>query len=389
MAKDRDLLKDIDGESDILEEKIHRRCGASNGSDSTNKVDNKLEGPSSSHGSRARMSPRNELEGPTKDLSAGSNKEKGNNKLYTCDDNTTCGNLVAKGKASRTPRNGSMVAASSFPSNSHLSGTPESWENVTSGSKIPSTSGTNNQKRAMPSGSSSPSMAQWVGQRPQKISRTRRANLVSPVLNQEEKSLSPDSCSQSDISVRVPSDGTNGPLVLKQFKPKLEPVQSPHRLSESEESVGGQIVGPSLATAMNVNAVTNKENGEGVKRQGGPLIVMASSSSTGEKLDNVTMVKPVRSNRTGCEKNGSKSGGQAVQRKGFSHLGHLQNNGSDSTPTGNDDREEQLASANHARNASCKALIPAGELCAKLYHRRRYFFFAPPSIVDDQFFSGI
>nr|XP_043632157.1 uncharacterized protein LOC122603503 isoform X2 [Erigeron canadensis] len=445
MAKDRDLLKDSAGESDIVEEKIHRlpavgegwdkkikrkrsvgavftrpidsngdvkrtaqnkvvsepgllskdaqpcRLGSSN-SGSTQKVDNKLEGPNMPHNSRARMSPSDELEGPAKELSAGSNKEKnltkGNTKSNARDDNTACGNLVTKGKASRTSRNGPMVAASSSPSNPHLSGTPEICENVTSGSKIPSIGGTNNRKRAVPPGSSSPPMAQWVGQRPQKISRNRRANLVSPVLKQEEKPLSPDSCSQPDISVRVPSDAKNGLLVSKQFKLKLEPVQSPLWLTESEKSIGGQNVGPSLATAMKVKAVTSEENDEGVKRQGhngrGPLIVMASSSTTGEKLDNVTMVKPVRSNRPGCEKNGSKAGRplkKLSDRKGFPRPGHLQNNGSDSTtPTGNDDREELLASASHARNASYLA-------CSSTFWKKLEPIFAPVSSRDKLYLS--
>lgn len=440
MAKDRDLLKDSGGESDMLEEKIHRlpaggegwdkkmkrkrsvgtvfarptdsngeqkrtvqnkvvsepglqsndahpyRLGASNGTGNTNK----LEGPSLPNGSRGRLSPRTDLESPTKDLTAGPNKErmltKGNNKLNTRDDSyTACGSLVTKGKASRTPRNGAMVAASSTPSTPRLSGTPESWENVTGGSKSQSTGVCNNRKRGAPSGSSSPSMAQWVGQRPQKMSRTRRANLVSPVSNQEEKTLSSDSCSHSDISVRLASDGTNGPLVSKQFKPKLEPVPSPHRLSESEESVGGQNVGPSLSIGMKVKSVINEESGEGVRKQGrtgrAPLIARPSSSLTGEKLDNGTMVKPIRSNKPGCEKNGSKSGRplkKLSDRKGFSRLGQLQNNGSESP--GNDDREELLAAANHARNASYLA-------CSSAFWKKMEPIFAPVSSKDKIYLS--
>lgn len=236
-------------------------------------------------------------------------------RLNTRDDNyTPCGSIVTKGKASRTPRNGAMVAASSLPNTPRLSGTPETSENVTGGSKIPSAGGAINRKRAMPPGSSSPNMAQWGGQRPQKMSRTRRSNLVSPVSNQDEKPLSSDSCSHSDVSVRLASDATNGngPLVSKQFKPKLEAGQSPHRVSESEESVGGhndgQNVGPSLAIGMKIISVINEESGDGGKKQGrsgrGPLIARASSSLTGEKLDNPTMVKPLKSNRPGCEKNG-------------------------------------------------------------------------------------
>ncbi|KAI3705257.1 hypothetical protein L1987_75491 [Smallanthus sonchifolius] len=442
MAKDRDLLKENGGESDILEEKIQRlpaggegwdkkmkrkrsvgmastrsmdnngepkrtvqdkavsepvlqsndthpyRLGASNGTGTAHKMDNKSEGPSLPNGSRARLSPKNELEGPTRDLTGESNKEriitKGNNKSNTRDDNyIPNGNLMTKGKASRTPRNGAILAASSSPSKPRLTGTPESWENVTGGSKIPSTDGAINRKRAMPSGSSSPSMAQWLGQRPQKISRTRRSNLVSPVSNQEEKPLSSDSCSHSDVSVRLAYDGTNGPLVSKLLKPKLEPVQSPNRFSESEESIGGQNhgqnVGPSSADGIKVKPVINEESGDGVKTQGscgrGPLIARASSSVTGDKLDNTSMAKPIKSNKPGCEKNGSKSGRplkKLSDRKGFSRLGHLQNGGFDCT--------ELLAAANYARNASYLA-------CSSAFWKKMEPIFAPVSSKDKVYLS--
>ncbi|CAI9273175.1 unnamed protein product [Lactuca saligna] len=480
MAKERDLLKDNNGESDVLEEKIQRlpagsegwdkkmkrkrsvgaaftrpmdsngepkrslqnkvasdpglqsndvhpyRLGASNGSGNTHKVDNKLEG--SSNSSRARLSPRNEQEGPTvpRDLTltGGPNKEriltKGSNKLNTRDDSyTPCASPMTKGKASRTPRNG----ASSSPSTPRVSGTSETWDNVTGGSKIPSSGGGPGptRKRAMPAGSS-PSMTQWGSQRPQKMSRTRRANLVSPVSNQEEKQqLSSDSCSHSDISVRLASDGTNGTLVSKQFKPKPEIVQSPQRMSESEESVGGesrlkekekgngdtdanananpivnvnvnvnegQNVVPSLPVGVKVKSVINEESSEGgVRRQGrsgrGPLIARASSSVNGEKMDNSPMIKPVQRNRPGYEKNGSNKGRplkKLSDRKGFSRLGHLQNSGKDFTGKSDDDREELLAAANHARNASYLA-------CSNPFWKKMEPIFAPVSSKDRFYLS--
>ncbi|XP_076957399.1 uncharacterized protein LOC143632862 [Bidens hawaiensis] len=441
MAKDRDSVKDNAGESDISEDKVQRlpvggegwdkkmkrkrsvgtvstrpmdnngepkrtvqnkvvsepalqsndthpyRLGASNGTSSSHKSDNKSEGSSLPNGSRARLSPRNELEGPARDITSGPNKErvltKGNIKLSTRDDNyIPSGSLVTKGKATRTSRNGAMVPANSTPSTPRLSGTPESWENVTGGSKIPSTSGAINQKRAMPAGPSSPNMAQWVGQRPQKISRTRRANLVSPVSNQEEKPLSSDSCSHSDVSVRLASEGTNGSVVSKPLKPKLEPVQSPYRVSEREESVGGQTVGPSLAVGMKAKSVIKEESGEGVKKQGrggrGPLIARASTSVTGDKLDNTPMVKAARSNKPASEKNGSKSGRplkKLSDRKGFSRLGNLQNGASESTGKSDDDREELSAAANHARNASYLA-------CSSAFWKKFEPIFAPVSTKD-------
>lgn len=474
MVKERELVKDNNGEPDMLEDKIQRlpaggegwdkkmkrkrsvgavftrpmdtngepkrnlqnkvasesslqsndahpfRLGASNGTGNMHKLDNKLEGTSNT--SRARLSPRNETEGPgvPRDLVGGPNKErnltKGSNKLSSRDDSyTPCASPLTKGKASRTPRNG----ASSSPGTPRVSGTSETWENMTGGSKVPSSSGPTNRKRAMPAGSS-PSMAQWGSQRPQKMSRTRRANLVSPVSNQEEKQLSSDSCSHSDISVRLASDATtNGPLVSKQFKPKTEVVQSPHRMSESEESVGGesrlkekekangdtdanvnvnvsvsvnanesQNVVPSLPLGVKVKSVINEENGEGgVRRQGrsgrGPLIARATSSVNGEKMDNGAMIKPIQRNRPGYEKNGSNKGRplkKISDRKGFSRLGHLQNNGKDFTGKSDDDRDELLAAANHARNASYLA-------CSSLFWKKMEPIFAPVSSKDRFYLS--
>lgn len=464
MAKDRDLLKDNNGESDILEEKIQRlpaggegwdkkmkrkrSVGAvftrpmDNNGDPKRNLQNKVAsepglqssdthpyrlGASNGTGNKLEGTSNSSREGPSvsRDVSGGPNKEriitKGNNKLNSRDDSyTPCASPLTKGKASRTPRNG----ASSSPSTPRVSGTPEAWENqnATGGSKIPSAGGPTNRKRAMPAGSS-PSMAQWGSQRPQKMSRTRRANLVSPVSNQEEKQVSSDSCSHSDVSVRLAT--TSGP---QQFKVKTEVVQSPHRMSESEESVGGEsrlkekgkgngdtdanvnlnpnanananvnvnvnvnegqnVVVASVPVGVKVKSVINEEGGEGVRRQGrsgrGPLIARATTSSlNGEKMDNGTMIKPIQRNRPGYEKNGSNKGRplkKLSDRKGFSRLGHLQNGGSEFTGKSDDDREELLAAANHARNASYLA-------CSSLFWKKMEPIFAPVSSKDRFYLS--
>ncbi|XP_076936838.1 uncharacterized protein LOC143604157 [Bidens hawaiensis] len=228
-------------------------------------------------------------------------------------------------------------------------------------------------------------MAQWAGQRPPKMSRTRRPNLVPPVSSKEEKPLSSDSCSLSDVtvSVKLASDGTNDPLISEKLKPKQEPVQSPHRLNESEESVGGQShgqnVGPSLAVEMKVKSIIIEENGKDVKR---PLTARTSSTITGVKLDNTPLVNPIRRNKTGCEKNGSKSGRplkKLSDRKGVSSLGHKQNGGSDCTGK-SDDREELMAAVNHARNASYQA-------CSSNFWKRMEPIFAPVSSKDKVYLS--
>ncbi|GKD40923.1 hypothetical protein Tco_1261130, partial [Tanacetum coccineum] len=66
----------------------------------------------------------------------------------------------------------------------------------------------------------------------------------------------------------------------------------------------------------------------------GPIIARASSSLNMEKLDDATSVKPLKSNRPGSEKNGSKMAHHVkklMDRKWISRLYNLQNNGSEST----------------------------------------------------------
>lgn len=239
---------------------------------------------------------------------------------------------VTKGKASRTPRTGSVMAANASP---NIPCTPGSLDGV---NKVNSVGGPNNRKRPMPSGSSSPPMAQWVGQRPQKISRTRRANVVSPVSNHDEEQMSSERGHISDFAAQVTSAGINGPSLAKdlvngttQVKMKRENVSSPSRLSESEESGAGEnregkpkqkgtgggaveerslnqnVVPPILLTKK--SRVLNKEDaGDGVRRQGrtgrGASSSRTNISPMREKLENPASGKPLRSTRPISDKSG-------------------------------------------------------------------------------------
>ncbi|GJX41718.1 hypothetical protein Tco_0256708 [Tanacetum coccineum] len=80
------------------------------------------------------------------------------------------------------------------------------------------------------------------------------------------------------------------------------------------------------------------KSGEAMKKHGrtgrGPIYAKASSSLNMEKLDDATSVKPLKSNRPGSEKNGSKMAHRVkkiMDRKWISRLCNLQNNGSEST----------------------------------------------------------
>lgn len=236
---------------------------------------------------------------------------------------------VTKGKASRAPRSGPGTAASPSPNVPHVA---EGWETLSTVNKVPSMGGGNSRKRAMPSGSSSsPPMAQWVGQRPQKISRTRRANLVSPVSNLEEMQISPEASSPSDFATRMNSSGTNGSLLLRgvsngtqQLKSKRESVLSPDaRFSENEETgnklkerVAGIVeveekavnailnAGPSVFLTKKEKSYIKEESSDGVQRQGrtGRGSSLAGISPVREKLENTVTTKPLR--RPGSDKSG-------------------------------------------------------------------------------------
>ncbi|XP_024990144.1 uncharacterized protein LOC112524526 isoform X2 [Cynara cardunculus var. scolymus] len=393
------------------------RLGASNGTGGNNKPNTTSLPNSSITG----LSPKGEQGVPIlpSTLTAGSNKEriitKENSKLNIRDGfYTTFPSPVAKSKASRTARTGSMVAASSSRGIPYVPGTLGSWQNATDEDKILSNDGNNNRKRAMPLGSSSAPMAQWVGQRPQKMSRARRANLVSPVTNQDEKHLSFESCSPSDVGARLVSNVTNGSPISRnatsgppKLMVKLDNVQSPLRLSESEESVGGesrlkdkemeiseadaivvQNTGSSVTLAKKKKPLINEESGNGVWRQGrsgrGPLIARSSNSPMGNRLDNAATPKPLQRSKTGCKKNGSKPGRRLKRlsdRKGFSHHVPLHNSSSpECTGGSDDDREELLAAANHARIAGHLA-------CSSTFWKKMDPLFASVSSEDKSFIS--
>ncbi|XP_070031362.1 uncharacterized protein [Nicotiana tomentosiformis] len=374
------------------------RPGISSGAGSINKSDG-----SSPAGPNARSMLKNEQEktAHSKDPTAGLNKErmlaKGSIKLNSREENhAVCPSPITKGKASRAPRSGSLAAASSPSNIPRLPGTLESWEQPPNVNKNLAVGGATNRKRPLPTGSSSPPITQWIGQRPQKISRTRRANLISPVSNQDEVEVPSEACSPSDFGARLTPGVTSGSILSKaannvtqNLKVKAESVLSPARLSESEESGAGenrlkekggstcegeekivntvQSNGISTSHMKKNKFLVKEEIGDGVRRQGrsgrGSAFSRSSISPTREKFENQVTAKPLRNSRPASEKHGSKSGRplkKHLERKGFSRLGNSLSSGSpDFTGESDDDREELLAAAKLAYNASFHACSSA------------------------------
>lgn len=217
------------------------------------------------------------------------------------DNSTGSPSTLIKGKVSRAPRTGSSMSIDST-SVPPLSGVLQAWEQHTSQKKIQAASGINNQKNAMPNGSSI-AMAQWVGQRTHKTSRTRRTNLVSPVSNNAEAQICNQGVATSDFHARTSSVGAGGAQLASSLdnhtpkcKKELQNASSPYGLTGSEElgasenkwkDKGANNSDIPVATDQKAGAylspmkrskLPNNESGDGVRRKGrsgrGPTTMM-------------------------------------------------------------------------------------------------------------------
>lgn len=240
---------------------------------------------------------------------------------------------MLKRKNIRAPRKSPVTASSSSPNISRLSEATDGWEQPYSMSKFQSVNDNNTRKRpSIPASSSSP-MAQWVGQRPQKIKRNRRANFVSPVSNHDDVQTSSEGCSL-ETGGRPNSRETNGAAHmrsasdgLKQINVKREIISSPGLLSESEESgagdnkleekrksgvtmdgnlmKGGQQTGASLQPMKKNKLQLKGDSGDGVRRQGrsgrGSQTPRSNTTPTNE-LESTP--KPIRNARPCNDKSG-------------------------------------------------------------------------------------
>ncbi|WCJ19090.1 hypothetical protein M5689_001396 [Euphorbia peplus] len=394
--------------------------GFSTGSLSGTSGISKLDGGSSPAFSNPRAVLKNKSEKASlaRDFADSVNKErllsKANNKLNFLDDNHTIrASSVLKEKASRTPRTGCVATVNSSVNFSRSSVAPDDLEQLPCTTKVNSIGGASNGQHTVPAGSSSPPMAQWIGQRPQKISRTRRANVVSPVSNHDEVKISSEGGQGYTSDFRLTSVGSNGSLLAKDnvngdqlAKVKHESVFSPARLSDSEEYGAGANhkgrpkekgtgngveersqdtnIGPSAMLTKKNNIVNGEDTGDGLRRQGrtgrGATVSRSNASPVREKVESpAASAKPIRNMKPVSEKNGSKSGRPPLKkisdRKSFTR-GQIATGGSpDLTVEPDDDREELLVAANYARDARDLC-------CSSTFWKQMEPFFSPPSLED-------
>ncbi|MBA0789768.1 hypothetical protein Gohar_014459, partial [Gossypium harknessii] len=226
----------------------------------------------------------------------------------------------------RGPRSGSGVAPKLSPV-VHRTASND-WELSHCTNKPPTAGGVNNRKRTISTQSSSPPVAHWASQRPQKSSRSaRRTNLV-PVLSNNDETPLLDTVSDmpgneigSGYSRRLSSGSP------QQVKLKGDALSSA-ALSESEESGAAEIKCKGKVTkfdeidekaGQNVQKVSNlilpsrknklingEDIGDGVRRQGrtgrGITTTRSLMPMTVEKYGNVGTAKQLRSARLGLDK---------------------------------------------------------------------------------------
>ncbi|KAG8487560.1 hypothetical protein CXB51_018505 [Gossypium anomalum] len=380
-----------DARSRLNNDSIEFRSGISNGSAGVGKS----EGISLPTGLGPRSSvPRTDLDNSSlrndkRDRPVASDKERVNlravNKMSFRDEfNSASPTSNTKMNASiRGPRSGSGVAPKLSPV-VHRTASND-WELSHCTNKPPTAGGVNNRKRTISTQSSSPPVAHWASQRPQKSSRSaRRTNLV-PVLSNNDETPLLDTVSDmpgneigSGYSRRLSSGSP------QQVKLKGDALSSA-ALSESEESGAAEIKCKGKVTkfdeidenaGQNVQKVSNlilpsrknklingEDIGDGVRRQGrtgrGITTTRSLMPMTVEKYGNVGTAKQLRSARLGLDKAESKAGRpptrKLTDRKPYARQKHAAINAAADLLVGSEDGHEELVAAVNAVTSSARA----------------------------------
>ncbi|XP_010262016.1 PREDICTED: uncharacterized protein LOC104600644 isoform X2 [Nelumbo nucifera] len=294
--------------------------------------------------------------------------------------------------SARAPRSSSSIVPKSSPS-ANRAGPSDDWELSQCTNKVQPIAGTNNRKRMPSIRSSSPPMAQWAGQRPQKISRmARRTNFVPPMLSQDE---APASDTVSHVAGNENGSGLPRRLssnALQQVKLKSDHFSSA-ALSESEESgaaeikskdkgkksgdideKGGQSIQKvaTLVLPLRKNKMSTDEDlGDGVRRPGrsgrGFTTTRSGMPTTVQKINNVITAKQLRSARLGLDKGESKAGRppsrKLSDRKAYTRPRHAASSVTPDFLGEPDDGHEELLSA-------AKAAINPAHACSGLFWRQ-------------------
>lgn len=229
--------------------------------------------------------------------------------------------------STRAPRSSSGLLPKASPI-VHRTTASNDWDPFNCTNKLPAAVGANNRKRTPSMRSSSPPVAQWAGQRPQKISRTaRRPNFVPLVSSNDE---TPVLDSVSDVAGN--ESGVECGRRLSSNSPQQVKLRGDHfssaTLSESEESGVAGIKSRDKSkksddidekTGQNVQKMSTlvlpsrknrliggEDPVDGIRRQGRTGRVFSSARSltpmAAEKLGNVGTAKQLRSAKLGYDR---------------------------------------------------------------------------------------
>ncbi|KAH7283596.1 hypothetical protein KP509_34G015100 [Ceratopteris richardii] len=331
---------------------------------------------------------------------------------------------VKKVKSVRAPRTG--IAVISGASHAPRASAGEVWD-CTSPAGAPNRAqvsvGPNNRKRSALGMSSSSPVAQWVGQRPHKISRVaRRMNLVGPTgtggirdetvtksepaITHESANACPRSTPSSSPITNLVKRGNNN-AVISQIKTKNNRLPSAGGESESEDSEGtdmnskekwkkqadpegrlapiNQKMAPLFLQGKKSRVGTRDEGAEGIRRQGrsGRVMIAVRESldmTPIEKGDLCANAVQLRSARPGTDKMDKsidvKLGRPSTKKSCTGDRKSLSRHKKASSCTvgevlgeSDDDHEELIAAVQAAVNSSASA-------CSSLFWKEMEPFFA-------------
>ncbi|XP_043721272.1 uncharacterized protein LOC122668803 isoform X2 [Telopea speciosissima] len=295
--------------------------------------------------------------------------------------------------SARAPRSGSCMIPKSSPSAHRAIGVPDEWELSQCMNKVPAVVGASNRKRPPSTRSSSPPVAQWAGQRAQKMSRgARRTNLVHPVPVQDETPTSDTVShaagngnglglprrlsSNASQQVKVKGDLLSSVALSESEESGVAETKSRDKgkkSGETEERTGQNVQKVStLVLPSRKNKVSNNEElGDGLRKQErtarGFTSTRSSMPMTDEKLDNVVTAKQLRSTRLGLEKTDSKAGRPPTKklsdRKAYKRPRLAVNGGASNFHGELDDGHEELM-------AAAKAAINPTHACSNSFWRQ-------------------
>ncbi|XP_055810647.1 uncharacterized protein LOC129880582 [Solanum dulcamara] len=230
--------------------------------------------------------------------------------------------------ATRAPRSGSGVAPKLSPPVQRAVAAND-WEISHCTNKLPSAVGAGNRKRNPSTRSSSPPVAQWASQRPQKISRPARRSNFPIVPNNDEISTLDSTSDVLRNERRLSSSSPQQKLKSDLFSPAVSETEESgaeikskdksKRSDEVDEKAGNVQKMSTLLLPPRKNKVTSGEDfGDGIRRQGRSGRGFTSARSLmplmAEKLGNVGTAKQLRTSRHSLDMTESK-GGRPPTRK--------------------------------------------------------------------------